>query len=115
MSDKTTEVITVESRGELDRHLQETSLERLVVVEFSALWCGPCRRIVPDIKRWAKDDFPQVTFLEVDVDQQAEIAADFSIQAMPTFKLYRGGKEVAELVGANLTKIQSSIKQHYGR
>ena len=86
--------------------------DALVVVDFFATWCGPCKAIAPAIEEMAKGEYSMVKFLKVDVDECEEVAMDNNISAMPTFKFFKGGKEVDELVGANAEKLKEIINKH---
>ena len=86
--------------------------DALVVVDFFATWCGPCKAIAPTIEEWAKGEFSMVKFVKVDVDECEEVAMDNDISAMPTFKFFKGGNAVDELVGANPDKLKEKINQH---
>ena len=86
--------------------------DALVVVDFFATWCGPCKAIAPAIEEMAKGEYSMCKFLKVDVDECEEIAMDNEISAMPTFKFFKGGKVVDELVGANPDKLKEIINKH---
>lgn len=85
--------------------------DQLVVVDFFATWCGPCKMIAPKTEDLASK-MPDVKFLKVDVDECPDIAEEQDVQAMPTFVFYRNGKRVDEVVGASLEKIQERINEH---
>nr|2VIM_A Chain A, THIOREDOXIN [Fasciola hepatica]CAB65014.1 thioredoxin (TRX) [Fasciola hepatica] len=84
---------------------------RLIVVDFFAQWCGPCRNIAPKVEALAKE-IPEVEFAKVDVDQNEEAAAKYSVTAMPTFVFIKDGKEVDRFSGANETKLRETITRH---
>ena len=59
----------------------------LVAVDFTASWCGPCKRIGPVFAELSQS-FPQIHFVKVDVDENEETAARFGVKAMPTFGFF---------------------------
>ncbi|KAL5663001.1 hypothetical protein ACJX0J_023109, partial [Zea mays] len=63
-----------------------------MVIDFSASWCGPCRFIEPAFKELASR-FSDAIFVKVDVDELAEVARTWKVEAMPTFVLVKDGKE----------------------
>jgi thioredoxin 1 len=73
--------------------------ERPVLVDFTASWCPPCRVMKPVLAELAaeRDDL-RVVQLDVDTDQRT--AAEYGVLSMPTFILFRDGREVQRLVGA---------------
>jgi thioredoxin-like negative regulator of GroEL len=62
--------------------------EQVVVVCFSAAWCRPCDALAPIMGELAQD-YPAVTFAQVDVGQEKRLAQDFSIRTVPTFMIFR--------------------------
>uniref|UniRef100_A0A194AK15 Thioredoxin n=1 Tax=Pinctada fucata TaxID=50426 RepID=A0A194AK15_PINFU len=100
-------VTLVKTKEEFDGKLKE---KPLALVDFYADWCGPCRMIAPKIEEFAKE-FTNVTFLKVNVDESSEISEEYEISAMPTFKLFREGKVVKEVVGASEAKIKEALEE----
>ena len=88
-----------------------TTGNKLVVIDFFATWCGPCINIAPKIEELAKE-VTGVDFYKVDVDVNGDAAESVGISAMPTFKFYKNGKEVHEIVGANFDKIKEAVNTH---
>lgn len=60
----------------------------LVIVDFGAQWCAPCKSIAPEFERLAKE-YDSAVFLKVDVDECTELAVRDGIAALPTFVLYK--------------------------
>lgn len=87
------------SNPEFDEIINGLPADRLLVVDFHATWCGPCKAIAPFVDRLA-DKYPDVEFVKIDVDQVKELAKRYKVSAMPTFKLFKGGKEVAQVGGS---------------
>ncbi|OBS63537.1 hypothetical protein A6R68_07945 [Neotoma lepida] len=68
--------------------------DKLVVVDFSAMWCGPCKMIKPFF-HFLPEKYSSVVFLEVDVDDCQDVAAECEVKCMPTFQFYKkGSKEI---------------------
>ncbi|KAI9017713.1 thioredoxin-like protein [Gaertneriomyces semiglobifer] len=83
----------------------------LCVVDFYATWCGPCKAVAPRYEQLSSR-YPNVQFLKVDVDEQQKIAQECGVTAMPTFHLYRGGKKLDEVVGADINRVERLVAQH---
>lgn len=87
--------------------------DKVTIVDFYATWCGPCKAIEPVMEKLS-DMIPDAEFLRVDVDQQTSIAEEYGITAMPTIKFYKDALPVDTIVGANLGKLVSLLKEHTG-
>ncbi|MCC8182810.1 MAG: thioredoxin [Clostridiales bacterium] len=72
----------------------------VVVVDFWATWCGPCRMIAPAIERLADEFARKATVGKVDVDQEEELAAAYGIMSIPCVIVFKNGQEFRRLVGA---------------
>ena len=79
--------------------------EGLVLVDYWAEWCGPCKMIAPLLDEVAKDYGDKLRIVKVNVDDNQEITAKYGIRGIPTLKLFKNGEEVATKVGA-LSKSQ---------
>src|SRR5580765_3484616 len=77
-----------------------------VLVDFFAEWCGPCKAMAPALEQVAAELQGKVKVAKLDVDQNPAVTQKYAIQAMPTLLILRGGKKVAERVGALTQKRQ---------
>lgn len=100
-------VAQVSSVSEFDATLSGT--DKLVVVDFFATWCGPCKMIAPMIDKFAEQYAEQVTFLKVDVDQVPDLAQKYGVSAMPTLVFFKNGNELTRVVGANMAAVKQNI------
>ncbi len=85
-----------------DQSFQKEVLESSVpvLVDFWAPWCAPCRAIAPIIEDVSKELGGKVKILKMNVDDNAEVPSKLSIRSIPTLKVFVGGKEVNQMVGA---------------
>ncbi|XP_068333846.1 thioredoxin H-type-like [Pyrus communis] len=84
---------------------------KLMVIDFTAKWCGPCRAMVPIFREYA-DKFTDVEFVKIDVDELSDVAMEFSVQAMPSFVFVKKGEVVDKVVGAMKDELQKKIEKH---
>jgi len=86
---------------------------KLVVVDFFATWCGPCRNIAPVFEQYVAK-YPNAVFLKVDVDKCPETAAGAGVSAMPTFVFYRNKTKIDTQRGADPNVLEEKVKKWYG-
>jgi thioredoxin len=87
----------------------EIPSQGLVVIDFSANWCGPCQRIGP-IYAGLEHTFPSIKFLKVDVDDAEELSAAYSIQSLPTFVFLRNGVVIHRIEGADINAVMKTLE-----
>lgn len=73
---------------------------KLVIVDFWATWCGPCRMIAPILDELEAEMADQITVVKVNVDDADEIAARYRIMSIPTLLFFKNGQQVDKTVGA---------------
>ncbi|CAI2296400.1 unnamed protein product [Caenorhabditis sp. 36 PRJEB53466] len=105
-------VTAVGSLLELNNILERSDANRLIIVDFFAHWCGPCRIVSPAFEQMSAE-FGNATFLKVNVDEARDIAARYAISAMPTFVFIKNGRQVESVRGANVSAIRAAIEKHY--
>lgn len=100
----------VTSIDEFDTLLEEAG-NKLVVVDFTASWCPPCKRITPEFERLSNEN-PEIVFLKVDVDKCTNIARKYRVSAMPTFKFIKQSTLYDTVIGGNLSTVTSYMKKY---
>ncbi len=86
---------------------------KLVLVDFSAVWCGPCRMLKPEVDRVVEQNKDKVELFAVDVDKNPGVANTMHIQSIPLLVLYKQGKEVWRSLGLiEGGVIEDAIRKH---
>ncbi|XP_034099950.1 thioredoxin-2 [Drosophila albomicans] len=86
--------------------------DKLVVVDFFATWCGPCKMIAPKLEELAQQYTGKIVVLKVDVDDCEAIAMEYEVSSMPTFLFLKNSKKIEQFAGANATRLAETIAQH---
>ena len=87
----------------------------LILVDFWAEWCGPCRMVAPVLEKLADEYAGKARVGKVNVDEHNGIAAKFGVQSIPTLLLFKDGKVVEQYVGAtNRDALVKMIDKHLG-
>ncbi len=71
-----------------------------VVVDFWAVWCGPCRMVAPIVDELAEEYDGKVSFAKLNVDENPEVSMKYGIRSIPTLLVFKDGKPVDQIVGA---------------
>jgi len=86
---------------------------QLVLVDFWAEWCGPCRRLAPTVDELATDYDGRLTVGKLNVDDNPNTAFRYSIRGIPTLLLFKGGQIVEQIVGlADKDSLKRLIDKH---
>lgn len=96
-----------------DQNFDEAIKEGLVLADFWATWCGPCKMIAPVLEELDAEMGDQVKIVKVDVDENQETAGKFGIMSIPTLIIFKDGKQVDQLVGFQPKEVLVNVlKKH---
>jgi thioredoxin 1 len=85
----------------------------LSMVDFWAVWCGPCRIVAPIVEQLAEEYAGKVTVGKLDVDSNQRTASQYNVRSIPTILFFKEGKVVDQVIGAvPRAALESKIKQH---
>jgi thioredoxin len=93
----------------------EISKYPVMVVDFWAVWCGPCRTVAPIIEQLAKEYSGRVAFGKLNVDENPLTSSEFQVESIPTLLIFRDGEPVDGIIGAAPKyQIESKLKAQLG-
>ena len=98
-----------------DQSFQEMVLnsDKPVLVDFWAVWCGPCRTLGPIVEEIATDFEGKAVVGKVDVDNNQQVSVDYGIRNIPTVLIFKGGQVVDKIVGvASKEVIAEKLSAH---
>jgi thioredoxin 1 len=97
-------------KGNFDTLIRDT---RPVIVDFHALWCGPCKMQTPVLKEIAAELGDKVRVLKIDVDRNSEIAARYNVRSVPTLIIFRQGEIKYRQAGVHTRSQLMDVLQKY--
>ncbi len=92
-----------------DANFSDETKEGVVLVDFFATWCGPCKMLAPVIEELAGEYEGKVKIGKLDVDENPETAGKFGVQSIPTIILFKDGEEVDKMMGFQSKEV---LKEH---
>jgi len=94
-----------------EKALAKTS--KLVLVDFWASWCAPCKAMKPVVEALAREYAGQASFAKIDVDQNQKLARRYDVMSIPNFVLFKNGRPVDRVVGAvGRPGLEAMLRRH---
>lgn len=91
----------------------EVNKDGLVLVDFWAPWCGPCKMLAPVLDEFAAKDGDKVTVVKTNVDENPETAGKFGVMSIPTLILFKNGQPVDKAVGLqSLASLEALVERN---
>ncbi|XP_058479500.1 thioredoxin-like [Solea solea] len=84
--------------------------DKVVVVDFTATWCSPCKMIAPIFEELA-EKYTNMVFLKVDMDEAEDVGEEYNVTSMPTFIFIKNTKELERFCGANGDKLKAKVEE----
>lgn len=102
--------VHIESTSQFSTLLASSSI---VVADFYADWCGPCKQIAPIYEQLsAQLSRPnKITFTKINTDHQQELARSYGVTAMPTFMIFKNARRIESIQGADPRKLSAAVKK----
>jgi thioredoxin 1 len=98
---------------ESEEQFEQLKLKENLVVDFYAHWCGPCKGMLATINS-VLDDFTDVTFCKVNVDEMGELAINHKVRSIPAVFFYKNGEQVHNFVGVESSKsFKDKLTNHF--
>ena len=89
--------------------------EQPVMVDFWAVWCGPCKQLAPTVDALADQYKGKLKVAKMDIDHHQIVPQQYGVRSIPTLLIFKGGKVVGQLVGAMpRSKLEAEIQKHIG-
>jgi thioredoxin 1 len=106
----------IKNVGEQDFKATVLDSQKPVLVDFWAVWCGPCRMVAPIVDELSEQYKDKMEFAKVIVDESPKVASSYNVMSIPTLIVFKGGKPFEQVVGYRPKKdIQKVIDKVLGQ
>lgn len=85
-----------------------------MIIDCMATWCAPCKVVAPEIIKLS-NTHTAARFYKLDIDEVPEVAGELGVRAMPTFIIFKDGKQIGEVVGAHVDTLEAKVKDELNK
>ena len=96
-----------------DQAFKQAVSADMVVVDVYADWCGPCKRLAPELKRMARE-WDRVLFIKVNADKHRSVVAQLGVRGLPTILYFKSGAMITKTVGDNKKEVRRTLSRQFG-
>lgn len=94
-------------------HILRNSDDKLIIIDFYANWCGPCKNIAPFIKELSeKEEYSDILFFKINIEKLDDLADGEGVSSLPTFLFYKNNKQIGKVVGASRSNFLQSLAKY---
>lgn len=105
------ENVTILTKDNFEKEVVQS--DKVVMVDFWAPWCGPCRAVGPIVDELAGEFKDRAKVAKLNVDEEGEIAAKFRVMSIPTIMVFKNGEMVEKLIGARpKNELEDVLNKH---
>lgn len=98
--------------SEFDNKVTSCNDNILILVDFWAPWCGPCRSLEPQLEKLAQQYTENVKIYKINIEDNQDVATQYGVSAIPTILMFKNGKKLSQVIGADISKIISEINNN---
>nr|XP_027200599.1 thioredoxin, mitochondrial-like [Dermatophagoides pteronyssinus] len=99
LSEKRLDIFKIQDENDFKEKVLENSQKKLIILDFFATWCGPCKQLTPRLETIIGGQSTKVDLAKVDVDELEQLAAEYQVQTIPAIFAIKNGKIIDQFVG----------------
>lgn len=94
------------TKEDIDSAIEDKS--NMILLDFYANWCGPCKRLTPELEKM-ENDFPNIKFFKIDVDEFQNLSEEYKITCMPTIIFIKNSEIFKRIEGSDIEGIRNTL------